>query len=169
MAGLLSTLLACRTGELTRSHAQQILTRMVRYFPGPLHLRLKVPEPYLGSALPTCAETTGLIEKRGWSYAIKSSGKSLISQVKHNSDLDGATVWLKEPLQVVIVEVTGITAASGGQGRMVDYRAKFVDVPPIQSPAIRACLVPNERNYRALFRLYDDGWRIEDAGMRVEN
>ena len=66
----------------------------------------------------------------------------------------------------LIVEVTGITDVEIGHGKMVQYRASY---SPQFVKAMKGAVNSNPRTGEAVFRLYDDGWRIEAINGKVYN
>jgi hypothetical protein len=75
------------------------------------------------------------------------------------SNQPGALIRLKVPIKWSFTEITGITAAPGGQNdRIVEYTLG-VDLSSFPKE-IREPLSSSPLKGKALLRLYDDGWRF---------
>jgi len=75
---------------------------------------------------------------------------------------------LRTPLRREMTEVTGISDAPMGQGiKEVDFMWRFSDdVPEFVTKYTGMSSLPREG--RATFKLYDDGWRVEEVDFDVE-
>ena len=85
-------------------------------------------------------------------------GRMLISELVRPSRAD-AYVKLITPSDVPSVEVTGITDARGG-GKLAEFSWKYKNLPQEIQPF--ACAGGTGG---AIFKLYDDGWRIIEVGV----
>jgi hypothetical protein len=120
----------------------------------------------------TCLAKAGLIKQNinmvfdspfSSEAEIGPSGRNVISKVEDFSDyaLQSASrlrIWFKNPPKVIIDEITGITGA--GEEKTVDYVSHFDWTNVGLNRAALSCMKAGGSRFRAVFRLYDDGWRI---------
>jgi hypothetical protein len=76
-------------------------------------------------------------------------------------------VILRQQAKREVVEVTGITDAERGQGKVVEFTWKYTGIPAGFARHVGAGGTTPEKS-KARFKLYDDGWRLETLNVNVE-
>ncbi len=70
---------------------------------------------------------------------------------------------LRQPLRCVVSEVTGITDAPLGTGKIVKFTCTLRNVPEAVNRYTGS--TSGTRAGSALFKLFDDGWRVANVGL----
>jgi hypothetical protein len=72
-------------------------------------------------------------------------------------------VTLANPLHREVVEVTGITEGSGGSQKLVNFTWRYRN---LSDTIVRYTGLRRDHDATAVFRKYDDGWRVDEITQR---
>jgi hypothetical protein len=139
-----------KSGELTRGKALRIL-------------QTNKEAAAMTDAIPVSQEGFKLAQQEGWWDKIDRNGE-ITSEPARQYFIQywymARTARVRKPLGKIILDVTGISDVPMMQGvKEVDFDWEFSDVPTY----VRKYAGLNEKfPGEAAFKLYDDGWRVEE-------
>lgn len=154
----------CGPGELSRPKAKGLIEKHESF------AKAVVPMFHLTPELIQKGLRQGLWTESLYTGATKSAkGLELFSEIEVNAYMPDKFVKLKNPVRREVVEMTGITAAEGDGSPNTAKIVKFTwqwDWNAVPAP-VKDFLGTREQHYPATarFRLYDDGWRVEEIAF----
>ena len=148
--------LAKQPRELDRKSAEEILNR---YLSVPSKKDIKFTES--GFEL---AKTDGVISKnpseQGLPWILSKKGIEFFGSITNRYDVDKSNSVSKIQLAEKVVSIEGITDGPYPGTKVVQFITNYVFPPDVKQEIVKY-VYPGKMT-KALFRRYDDGWRVEE-------
>jgi len=162
-------MLACTSGELTRSKATKLIEKTEGYDKGLPEITLTIDEVQRGvnSGLWIIHRHGYIMSRDTHAAELTQEGSKYFSSMAITpGQLESWNLYVsvapRARVNYVLVEMTGIRDVpdSEGGGKIAEYRYKW-DFSRLPEPARKIFDSRGPQDARALFRHYDDGWRLE--------